>query len=258
MFYTNTTFLGIDPTAGKRPFVYAALDLDKRLLALGEGDIEDVLAFVAGQRQAVVAVSAPQRPNRGLMAEDAMRRSLSPLPRPGRWVDFRVVEYLLRQHNITIPQTLQNEQECPNWMQMGFKLFRRLESLGFQDFPSQGAAQGALQALEVYPHACYTVLLGLQPFPKHSLEGRLQRQLVLYDLALNVPDPMRIFEEITRHRLLKGILSLDSLYSPEELDALIAAYTAWLAATDPDKVVILGDPAEGQVVLPAAELKERY
>jgi hypothetical protein len=254
MFYTNTTFLGIDPTAGQRPFAYAALDHDKRLLALGEGDIEDVLAFVAGQRQAVVAVSAPHRPNQGLMAEDSMRRSLSPLPRPGRWVDFRVVEYLLRQHNIPAPRTLQNDQECPNWMQMGFKLFQRLESLGYQDYPSQAA----LQVFEVYPHACYTVLLGRQPFPKHTLEGRLQRQLVLHELALNVPDAMRVFEEITRHRLLNGILELDNLYSPEELDALVAAYTAWLASTSPDQVCVLGEPAEGQMVLPVAELKDRY
>jgi hypothetical protein len=69
---------------------------------------------------------------------------------------------------------------------------------------------------------------------------------------------MLLFEEITRHRLLKGILPLEPLYSAGELDALAAAYTAWLAALHPDQVTLLGDPQEGQVVLPGAELKFRY
>jgi len=51
MFYTNSTFIGIDPTAGEKPFVYAALDHELRLLALGHGSIDDILAFAAGQRQ---------------------------------------------------------------------------------------------------------------------------------------------------------------------------------------------------------------
>lgn len=255
MFYTNTTFLGIDPTAGQRPLAYAALDHEKQLLALGQGDLDEVLAFVAGQRQAVVAISAPRQPNLGLMEKAEVRQSLSPFPRPGRWVDFRVAEYLVRQHNISIPQTRRIEQDCPAWMQTSFKLFRRLEDLGYQTYPSHNAA---LQSLEVYPHACYTTLLGLTPFPKNTLEGRIQRQLVLFELKLNVPDAMRIFEEITRHRLLNGILPSENLYTPEELDALVAAYTAWLGATSPDQVSMLGDPEEGQIVLPIKELKERY
>jgi len=51
MFFTNTTFMGIDPTAGVRPFTYAALDSDLQLMALGQGDMDEVLAFVAGQRR---------------------------------------------------------------------------------------------------------------------------------------------------------------------------------------------------------------
>ena len=75
---------------------------------------------------------------------------------------------------------------------------------------------------------------------------------------MNVPDPMRFFEEITRHKLLKGILPNEDLYTPGELDALVSAYTAWLIANHPEQVTLLGDPVEGQIVLPAAELKPRY
>ena len=40
---------------------------------------------------------------------------------------------------------------------------------------------------------------------------------------------MEFFEEVTRHRLRHGILPLEKLYTPGELDALTAAYLAWLA-----------------------------
>jgi hypothetical protein len=69
---------------------------------------------------------------------------------------------------------------------------------------------------------------------------------------------MRFFEEVTRHKLLKGILSVESLYAPGELDALSAAYTAWKAVMQPGDVSCLGNKDEGQIVLPAAELKSKY
>lgn len=255
MFFVDSTFIGIDPTAGERPFVYAALDHELKLLALGEGSIDDILAFSAGQSRAMAAVCAPRRPNQGLMADAARRDRLSPAPNPGRYVNFRVAEYMLRQHNISIPQTSAKKEDCPNWMRMGFLLFTRLAGLGYQQYLSDNAER---QYLEVYPHACYSVLLEMLPFPKHSLEGRLQRQLVLFELGINLPDPMRFFEEITRHRLLNGILPLEDLYTSEELDALVAAYTAWLAASKPESVTLLGDESEGLVALPASELKLSY
>ncbi len=254
MFYTQTTFLGIDPTAGQKPFSYAALDHELRIMALGQGSMEDVLAFVAGQRQAVVAVCAPQRPNQGLLRQEELRQSLSPPPRPGRWVDFRLAEYMLRQHNLNIPQTVSQADACPNWMQVGFRLFRRLESLGYQPYPEEAP----LRYLEVYPYACYAVMLGVIPFNKYSLEGRIQRQLVLHEHKLNVPDAMEFFEEITRHRLLNGILPGDNLYTPSELDALVAAYTAWAAALHPEQITCVGDAREGQIVLPVEKLKSHY
>jgi hypothetical protein len=255
MFYSNTTYIGIDPTAGDRPLTYVALDQDLGLLAIGQGDMEEVLAFVAGQRSAIVAVCAPSSPNQGLMDRAEVRDRLSPPPRPGRWRNFRVVEYQLRQHNIYMPQTSAKAEDCPRWMQQGFILYRRLEHLNYRGFPQKEAAH---QCLEVYPHACYAVLLEQLPLPKRSLEGRIQRQLILYKNDLNIPDPMHIFQEITRHRLLQGILPIENLYQVEELDALVAAYTAWMAGTQPDQVSIMGDSMEGQIVLPVAEILSRY
>lgn len=278
MFYLNTTFIGIDPTAGGRPLIYVALDDELNLLSLGRGDLEEVLAFVAGQRAALLAVCSPRRPNQGLMERPDVRARLSPQPRPGRWLGFRLAEYQLRQHHITVPRTPAIDSECPAWMRRGFALYRRLEGLDFRPYPDPGSAtppvasdpgssagstspvvpQPVRQYLEVYPHGCFTVLLERPPLPKTSLEGRLQRQLILYESRLNISDPMQFFEEITRFRLLHGTLPFDSLYSPGELDALVAAYTAWMAGTKPNQTTLLGDPEEGWLVLPITDLKDRY
>lgn len=255
MFFTDATFIGIDPTAGEKPFTYAAINNDLSLLALGEGTIDDVLAFCAGQSQALVAICGPRRPNQGVMRRGDVRENLTPVPVPGRWTNFRMAEFLIRQHNIHIPQTRSKSSDCPNWMRMCFNLFERLEILGYLPYPKDNSDR---QYIEVYPHACYTTLLGVQPFNKHTLEGRIQRQLALYEERMEVPDPMRIFEEFTRYRLLNGIIALDQLYSSCEMDALVASYTAALAVTDPGKVTMIGDPDEGQIVLPTDKLKEKY
>jgi hypothetical protein len=255
VFFNNMTFIGVDPTAGEKPMVYAAVDHERHVLALGEGKLDDVLAFAAGQRQSVLAVCGPRQPNLGLMRRRDVRERLDPPPSPGRWENFRLVEFLLRRHNLYVPPTPDSVQDSPNWMQQSYRLFQRLIEMGYQLYPQEGAERWCL---EVYPHAVYSVLLGLLPYPKNTLEGRLQRQLVLYENELNVPDAMDFFEEITRHRLLKGVLPLDGLYSPGELDALAAAFCAWLAVSQPERVTLLGDPEEGQILLPAAELKKHY
>lgn len=255
MFYSNTTFIGIDPTAGEKPLVYAAIDREKQVLALSEGRLDDVLAFVAGQRQAVVVVCGPRQPNLGLMKRPEVRQALAQPPSPGRWENFRVADYCLRRHNFSIMPIFEDEERCAKWMRQAFEIFRRLQAIGYELYPQPGAER---LCMETYPHAAFSVMLEQLPFPKHTLEGRLQRQLLLYVRDLNISDPMQIFEEITRHRVLKGILPLEDLCSPAELDALVAAYTGLVAASQPDQISLIGDPDEGQVVLPVSSLKSRY
>ncbi len=47
---------------------------------------------------------------------------------------------------------------------------------------------------------------------------------------MGIKDPMEFFEEITRHRLLKGVLPEEFIYSAEELDAMVAAFTAYMVS----------------------------
>ena len=81
---------------------------------------------------------------------------------------------------------------------------------------------------------------------------------VLNDKGLRINDGMVFFEEVTRFKLMKGILPTDVLYLPEQLDVLVAAYTAWQAAQGTDEVTSVGDQSEGQVTLPVKELKAKY
>lgn len=256
---TDTVFIGIDPTAGKRPMNYAVLKAELGAIVLeAAGGLMEVLSAVQVYPAAVVAVDAPQSPNAGLMASAEYRARLSPPPAAGRWLGYKVSEYLLRQRGIGLYATPTDEAAAPGWMQVGFQLYAGLRAAGFERYQPGSAAPR--QVLEVHPHACFTVLLGHLPTPKNLLEGRLQRQLVLYRAGLGVPDPMAALEELTAHHLLAGSMELPGLLSHDALDALAAAYTAYLASTAPEQVTPIGDSEEGEIILPVApgELKPSY
>jgi hypothetical protein len=254
MFFTDFVYIGVDPASGRRDFSYAALDSSLNLVALADADIDDMLAFLGGQKSAIVAVNAPAKVNCGLVKKQLAGNSL---PHGGtvRGTNMRLVEYELRSRGISVAGTPARKELCPAWMQVGFSFYRKLTEMGFNLYGTEDATH---QWLETNPHACFCVLLEQVPFPKPTLEGRLQRQLKLFDKRLGIKDPMGFFEEITRFKLMKGILPTEMLYSPDQLDVLAAAYTAWLATHHPEDVVRLGEGTEGQIVLPVRELKEKY
>jgi predicted nuclease with RNAse H fold len=257
MLFADAVYVGIDPTSGVRPMYYAALDADLRLLALDKENIEAVMAFVGGFEAAVVGINAPQSPNLGLMKEPEVRRRYNLRPGGRTWGQWKVCEYELRRRNIRLYNTPSAEEAAPGWVQTGFALFKRLRSMGFNYFVI-GEKMRKRVIIEVQPHASYSVLLERRPFLKRTLEGRMQRQLVLYLEGLDLPSPLNALEEITRHHLLMGYLPLDDLYEHDQLDALIAAYTAYLAGVDPERVSQVGDRKEGLITLPVARLKDFY
>lgn len=246
MLFTDTVFVGIDSTSGRKPFTYAALDRGLNLVAMTDGEMEDVLAFLAGQKSATVAINAPSNVNLGLVKERLKQEALT--PHVMRGAEMRVAEFELRQRGIAVSGTPARAASCPAWMQLGFDLHRKLEKMGFKHFPETDASY---QVLETHPHACFYMLAGQLPLAKPTFEGRLQRQLILYERGIHIKDPMDFFEEITRFKIVKGIWPMELLYLPESLDALAAAYTAWLAANEPEHITLIGDPQEGQIVLPA-------
>ncbi len=253
MLISQASFIGIDPSSGRKPFIFAALNEDGKLLALDSGELEEVLAFVFGQEIATVVVNAPPRPNIGLVKKKLENQSLKHLHVRG--TDMRLAEFLLRERGINISTTPSRVDFCSEWTQTGFELYSRLEKMTFKPYPTENAPR---QVLETHPHAAFCALLGKLPLPKPTLEGRLQRQIILHEQGLSIKDPMAFFEEITRLRLMRGILPIESIYTAEELDALIASFTAFVAIQRPDDLTLVGAKEEGQIALPVGELKDKY
>jgi predicted nuclease with RNAse H fold len=253
MLEPSLSFVGVDPTAGRHPFTFAALDQGCRLIALAAGDVNDVFTFLTNHQAAVVAINAPTRPNHGLVRKKM--EELYMLSGQLRGSDMRQAEKELRERGISVSPTPSRAESCSAWMQLGFDLYRRLDEFGFKQYPSDNTTH---QYMETHPHAAFCALLGKMPLPKLTLEGGLQRQISLYENGVGIRDPMEFFEEITRHKLLHGILPMEIVYSAEELDALVAAYLAYCMIKRPQEITLIGDKQEGQIALPVAFLKEKY
>lgn len=254
MLFNQNVYVGIDLT-GRKAFTYAALNADLKPLALAEGELDDFLSFIGGQSQAFVAINAPARPNQGRVRALLEAENLTKSPMPPRGSDMRLAEYELRLRGIKIAATPSRPELCPAWMRAGFSLYEKLGDLGFQPYPSEGDSH---QMLETHPQAAFLAMADGRLFPLSALEGRLQRQTILYGEGLKIRDPMEFFEEITRHRLRQGVLPLEQIYSSSQLNAFLAAYTAYLAAENLAELTAFGDADEGKIYLPVKELKGKY
>jgi hypothetical protein len=124
-------------------------------------------------------------------------------------------------------------------------LKNELVKAGFKPFSQRGSPK---LWLETDAQECFRVLGGHSLLPRRTLEGRLQRCAILYEQGVRVRDPIDLFEEITRYKLVQGIMPLENLPSSKELDALVAAYFAWMVVRRPGRMVV-----QGEFVLPAQE-----
>ncbi len=241
-------FIGVEVRADKDyPFTYASIDSELNVRALGKGNIQDAYAFLAGQHNALAAVNSPLTTNKGLLKREAIRKRLSPKSQLGRWANLRLVEYELLERGVNVPKTPDSVDNSPRWMRLGFRLFAELRKLGYADHPHPEAAR---QCFECQGEAAFWQLLGHVPLTADTLEGCIQRQVVLKMTGLQVPDAMQFFTEITRHKLLLNKLPMEMVYSAGELNALAAAYTAFLCANEEEGTIKIGDEDEGVIVLP--------
>lgn len=248
---TFQSFIGIDISIGAKPITFVVLDPDQQALAIGEGDVHDALAYAAGQMAgALVAINAAARPNWGRMRRAEVRQSLTPPPPRGKFSALRQVEYELIQAGIDVPETPSSADKSLPWVRRGFQLVEKLETMGYKPFPDQSAERSGRQWIETNVNAGFWSLLGVVPLQAGTLEGRIQRQLVLRDEEMAVPDAMDFFEEITRYKILKSNLPTKDIFSQVEINAWMAAHTAWLAVHQPDRIINFGEPEEGVVFLP--------
>lgn len=137
--------------------------------------------------------------------------------------------------------------------QMDAEFHKQLAKMKFVEYPARDIQH---QWLGTDSNECFRQLIGNAPRSKLTLEGRLQRALILYEHKVRINDPMEFFDEITRHRLMEGSLPTELLYSPESLDALAAAYVAWLVVNESDRIEVAGDRHRGKIVISKTEEKE--
>lgn len=243
-----TRFIGIDLSGTRGCFTCAVLDENRRIQFRGEVTQVEWQAKLSECSIAIAAITSPMTLNEGVMADDAKRSQL-PIPPPSkRYTSLRLCEYELLMRGFTPTRTPARYEDCSPALQRALRFSSELAAQGFQRWPSPGAER---QLMEIHPDSAYAQLLGAKLNPSKTLEGRIQRQLLLQEEHLNVRDPMIFFEEVTRHKMLTGQMPEGILISPAELNALVAAYTAWSAYTNPTGITRLGETNEGHIILPA-------
>jgi len=252
----EASFAGLDLTAGRRLVNLAVLDSRLSVGLLESLPLEEACQLLRSAGGTVLAIDAPQQTSAGLLSNPKIRERYGLKPGTQTWRRYRVSEFELRRRGLNLYVTPQVQGAAPEWMRVGFGLYRRLHAEGYA--VGRDGAGGPRWCFEVHPHACFAVLLGKIPFAKGTLEGRLQRQVLLFREGIQVPDPIVAMEELTAHHLLGGDLGLEGLCSHDALDALVAAYTAYLASQAPDRVSWMGDPADGFICLPTNLVADCY
>ncbi len=251
---TEMVFAGIDTTAGKRPMTCAILNDRRRIIHLSDHNFDSLIAQLTQYENIICAIDAPGGKNLGIMSDPDYRESLGLTRGSRRFAGYRVAEYEIRRRGIPIYATPVTISRSSEWIAEGWRIYDTLRQKGFRDYPSESHRV----IFETYPHANYTVLIGARPYNKNSLEGRIQRQLVLNESGVAIKDPMHLVEEWTRYRFMTGRIELDNFFQHDQLDALIAAYTAYRSITEPEEVTAVGDARDGLIVLPVGELREMY
>jgi hypothetical protein len=249
MDLSMTRFIGIDLSGTRGSFTCALLDENRRIQFRGEVTPAEWQAKLGECSIAIAAITSPMTLNEGVMADAAKRSQLPVSPPAKKYNNLRLCEYELLLRGFTPTRTPNRFEDCSPSLQRALRFSSELAAQGFQRWPAPGAER---QLMEVHPDSAYAQLLGGKLNPAKTLEGRIQRQLLLQEEHLNVRDPMIFFEEITRHKMLTGQMPEGILISPAELNALIAAYTAWSAYTNATGITRLGETNEGHIILPAS------
>lgn len=250
---THLKYIGIDPAGGSERLqiaIFNEIGALERTLVCPSGELYPIITEAS---RVIVAVNSPMKLNNGKLREARLSSDLPEMHIPGRNVDMRVAEFILRAKGIHVNMTPSISALCTQAVRAGFEVYAQLEKAGYSASTNSDRAM-----VESNAHAVFCALAGMSPLTKLTLEGRLQRQLLLFDGGLQIKDPMEFLEEVTRHKLLKGILPWDELYTFEELDAMAMGLMAYYLGNSEKPSIPIGDLDEGMIYLPTPQLLERY
>lgn len=242
-----TRFFGIDLGSTRGSLTCAILDDSRRVQFKGEITMADLVTRLSDSQVVIAAITSPISLNEGIMTDPDRRGQLAAPPPQNRYTSLRLCEYELLLRGFTATRTPARLEECSPSLQRALRFSSELAAIGFQRWPAPGVER---QLMEIHPDSAYAELLGTKLQSQKTIEGRIQRQLILQEEHLNVRDPMIFFEEITRHKMLTGQMPDGIIYTPSQLNALVAAYTAWSAYSNPTTITMLGDVNEGRIIFP--------
>lgn len=206
-------------------------------------DTEEFINYLKNRKILIIAIDAPYKLNLGLMNDAEYRRNLN--KKLNGHYNKKVSEYELSRRGInpfSTPGSIDEIKGWKSWMNTGFNLYSRLHELGYREIGRDLTKNINGNFIEVFPHACFTVLLGYIPSKKHTAEGLRERIGILQTLGFN-----------NLEELLCGCGNHEKT---DRLDALVAAYTAYLAHSD--NVIFVGDHNEGRIAVPTTILNDSY
>jgi predicted nuclease with RNAse H fold len=216
--------------------------------------VKELVSWVHERQPVVVAVDAPQGFNKRLLAAPRPGQAVGSLPAEAVPASSRsrVCDYELLRRRLGVYQVparadvTDDSAKLPDWMAVGFRLFRELRHLHYE-VPSEDGLPGAFgqppALLEVYPYAAFVAING-RLLPRKSERQGLRRRVQLLRAA-----GVRWDQHPEKH---------EEYYDHDSLDALAAALTA--ARYLQGVATAIGHAGEGLIWLPvtAGALQRSY
>lgn len=234
-------FIGVD--VHKEKLTVANIDKNLNIEFIDNINTRELIEYVKSRENVIIAIDAPYKLNYGFMDNNKYRMDLNSKLK-GHY-NKKVSEYELSRRGInpfSTPGSMDEITGWKEWMNTGFNLYSKLENLGYMEISINKYNDNIKGFIEVFPHACFTVLLDYIPSKKDTEAGLKERIDILEKVGLKDID--KILQGSGKHE------------KTDKLDALVAAYTAYL--TYRGNVAYVGDIREGHIVLPTNNLKDSY
>jgi hypothetical protein len=248
------SFAGIYLNRRRDQYLVCTVDQGLATAVLGAKSAVEFLDWLSESHPRCLAIAGPTQLGKGMLSDPTNRARHGFNARGKSWSNWRVCEAVLRGRGMNLRRTPELDENVPGWLARTLQLKEKLHWLGY----GVTTEEDSLKLIEVNPYAGFATMLKRNPLSRNSLEGRLQRQLVLYLEGLDLYNPLDVLEEITRFHLLQGSIPQEGLHTAEQLDCLCAAFTAQMLMTQPDKILQVGDVEDGLITLPVTALLDRY
>ena len=215
-------FIGIDPAGKRNKYCMAVLDGDKKIQVLSIEKLHSVYAYLAGVDHCIVGLGSIAKYQH--TERHVCKNPLDKLHFP--------VKYAQKEDTRAGVRKTKNQRPLSDEVLTIQKGIQKLEYAPVSD-EKQPKRFFLSRTDEVFRQIASGSLL-----PLGTDASRWQRQLLLLDQEIPLPDVMQYFEEVTRFRILQGNLPEEMIYQHAELNAILLSWLGWLATFEPARVLV--------------------